>query len=167
MDGQMDVEMFMHLEVLMQIMMLNHLVGGIILLVMVLHLIVIGWQVLEWQEVGLEMTTLLVHYYGWDLELIIFYHFMSILMLVKSHTMYCFLQLVVLLLKTLQSPLIQEQKRYQLGNREHMIYHLMLGQVLELLFTSKQLIRDICSLTQWHWLLDNLMQLVLRYLHRA
>ena len=60
----MDVEMFMHLEVLMQIMMLNHLVGGIILLVMVLHLIVIGWQVLEWQEVGLQMTTLLVHYYG-------------------------------------------------------------------------------------------------------
>ena len=60
----MDVEMFMHLEVLMQIMMLNHLVGGIILLVMVLHLIVIGWQVLEWQEVGLETTTLLVHYYG-------------------------------------------------------------------------------------------------------
>ena len=64
MDGQMDVEMFMHLEVLMQIMMLNHLVGGIILLVMVLHLIVIGWQVLEWQEVALQMTTLLVHYYG-------------------------------------------------------------------------------------------------------
>ena len=60
----MDVEMFMHLEVLMQIMMLNHLVGGIILLVMVLHLIVIGWQVLEWQEVVLQMTTLLVHYYG-------------------------------------------------------------------------------------------------------
>ena len=60
----MDVEMFMHLEVLMQIMMLNHLVGGIILLVMVLHLIVIGWQVLEWQEVALQMTTLLVHYYG-------------------------------------------------------------------------------------------------------
>ena len=60
----MDVEMFMHLEVLMQITMLNHLVGGIILLVMVLHLIVIGWQVLEWQEVGLQMTTLSVHYYG-------------------------------------------------------------------------------------------------------
>ena len=60
----MDVEMFMHLEVLMQITMLNYLVGGIILLVMVLHLIVIGWQVLEWQEVGLQMTTLSVHYYG-------------------------------------------------------------------------------------------------------
>ena len=60
----MDVEMFMHLEVLMQITMLNYLVGGIILLVMVLHLIAIGWQVLEWQEVGLQMTTLSVHYYG-------------------------------------------------------------------------------------------------------
>ena len=41
---------------LIKIMMLNHLVGGIILLVMVLQMVVTGWLVLEWQVVELLMT---------------------------------------------------------------------------------------------------------------